>query len=247
MALIEKLNAIGDAIRSKTGDTKKFTLSDMPNEIKNIKPVLQTKNVTPSKWMTVVEPQDGYDGLERVIVDAIPEQYIVPSGTLVVTNNGEYDVTENEKAVVNVTQDHSVEDSIVRRTIKTYSNERITAVAGQAFWGCTSLREVRLPNVETILTNAFRACTSLTMVELGANARTISTNVFYGCTKLAALIIRSNSVCTLGSTNAFTSTPIEDGTGFAYVPSALVDQYKSASNWKTFSFRAIEDYPDICG
>ena len=36
MALIEKLNAIGDAIRAKTGGTEKLTLDQMPSEIKSI-------------------------------------------------------------------------------------------------------------------------------------------------------------------------------------------------------------------
>ena len=36
MALIEKLNAIGDAIRAKTGGTEKLTLDQMPTEIASI-------------------------------------------------------------------------------------------------------------------------------------------------------------------------------------------------------------------
>jgi hypothetical protein len=36
MALIEKLNAIGDAIRAKTGKTEKLTLDQMPTEIQGI-------------------------------------------------------------------------------------------------------------------------------------------------------------------------------------------------------------------
>lgn len=247
MALIEKLNAIGDAIRSKTGGTEKLTLGEMPNEIRNIvsseEPVVQPLEVSKNG---VYDVPSGVDGYSPVSVNVpIPDGYIQPSGTLAITNNGEYDVTEKEKAVVNVPTDYSVEDSIVRRTVKTYTNDRIASVAGQAFWGCTSLKDVYLPNIETISTNAFRACTALVKVDLGANARTINTNVFYGCTKLTALIIRSGAVCTLGGTNALTDTPIEDGTGFVYVPSALIEQYKSASNWKNFNFRAIEDYPDI--
>jgi hypothetical protein len=40
---------------------------------------------------------------------------------------------------------------------------------------------------------------------------------------------------------------IEDGTGYIYVPSALVETYKTASNWVTYAaqIRAIEDYPEI--
>ena len=57
------------------------------------------------------------------------------------------------------------------------------------------------------------------------------------------MIIRSDTVCTLNSTNAFTGTP------YIYVPSALVNSYKTATNWSSYAaqIRAIEDYPEICG
>lgn len=39
-------------------------------------------------------------------------------------------------------------------------------------------------------------------------------------------------------------TPIANGTGYIYVPSALIEQYKVAENWSTYAsqFRALEDY-----
>ena len=38
--------------------------------------------------------------------------------------------------------------------------------------------------------------------------------------------------------------PIGQGTGYIYVPSALVNTYKSANYWSTYAnqIRAIEDY-----
>jgi hypothetical protein len=47
----------------------------------------------------------------------------------------------------------------------------------------------------------------------------------------------------------FLNTPIESGTGYIYVPSVLIDYYRADTNWATFEsqFRAIEDYPKICG
>lgn len=72
---------------------------------------------------------------------------------------------------------------------------------------------------------------------------------FYQCSALSAVIIRSPAVCTLSDSNAFKSTPIASGTGYIYVPAALVDSYKAATNWSVYAdqIRAIEDYPDICG
>ena len=72
---------------------------------------------------------------------------------------------------------------------------------------------------------------------------------FYLCSALTAVIIRSPAVCTMSDSNAFQSTPIASGTGYIYVPAALVDSYKAATNWSVYAdqIRSIEDYPDICG
>ena len=62
-----------------------------------------------------------------------------------------------------------------------------------------------------------------------------------------ALILRSNTLCTLANKNAFTSTRIAGGAGYIYVPSALLEEYKAATNWSNYAnqFRAIEDYPNL--
>lgn len=90
-----------------------------------------------------------------------------------------------------------------------------------------------------------RAVTSLDL----STVTTIGSYAFNGCSALATLILRSDTVCTLTATNAFASTPIASGTGYVYVPAALVDEYKAATNWSTYAdqIRAIEDYPEITG
>lgn len=66
----------------------------------NVQPTLQTKEVTPTKQTQTVTADTGYDGLESVEVEPIPSEYIVPTGTLNITQNGVQDVTD--KAAVNV-------------------------------------------------------------------------------------------------------------------------------------------------
>ena len=72
---------------------------------------------------------------------------------------------------------------------------------------------------------------------------------FYQCSALKVVIIRSPAVCTMSTSNAFQLTPIASGTGYIYVPAALVDSYKAATNWSVYAdqIRTIEAYPDICG
>lgn len=51
-------------------------------------PTLQTKTATPTTSSQEIEPDSGYDGLSKVTVGAIPSQYIIPTGTKPITENG---------------------------------------------------------------------------------------------------------------------------------------------------------------
>ena len=85
------------------------------------------------------------------------------------------------------------------------------------------------------------------MVDL-ATATKIDTLAFYFCGALESLILRSNTVATLSNKGAFTGTKIANGTGYIYVPKALLSDddatkdYRRATNWSTYAsqFRAIE-------
>ena len=63
---------------------------------------MQTKTVTPTTSQQTVTPDSGYDGLSSVTVNAIPSEYIIPSGSQTKTENGTYDVTALAQLVVNV-------------------------------------------------------------------------------------------------------------------------------------------------
>lgn len=61
----------------------------------------QTKTITPSKESQSVKADNGYK-LGIVNIDAIPSQYIEPSGTLLIQENGTFDVTNYANAEVDV-------------------------------------------------------------------------------------------------------------------------------------------------
>ena len=95
---------------------------------------------------------------------------------------------------------------------------------------------------------SFYNCTKLEKIDFDVLGEMKDAD-FYRCSALTAVIIRSPAVCAMSDSNAFKSTPIKSGTGYIYVPAALVDSYKAATNWSVYAdqIRAIEDYPDICG
>ena len=70
MALINKLNDIGDAIRAKTGKEDKLTLEQMVSEIGSITggadPVIEPLVVTENGTYT---PEEGVDGFSPVTVN----------------------------------------------------------------------------------------------------------------------------------------------------------------------------------
>lgn len=142
-----------------------------------------------------------------------------------------------------------VTHQLVQRTISgAYENDRVDTIGVGAFHTANKLTSVSFPAVTTISQEAFVSCDVLASADFPV-AATIGIKAFNNCKKLLALILRADTVCTLSNANAFTSSAVASGTGYIYVPSALVDSYKAASNWSTYAaqIRAIEDYPDICG
>lgn len=65
-------------------------------------PTLQAKTITPTKSQQTVKPDSNYDGLSQVTVNAIPDNYIIPSGSQNITANGTYDISGKVSVVVNV-------------------------------------------------------------------------------------------------------------------------------------------------
>ena len=117
-------------------------------------------------------------------------------------------------------------DQIIMRTVTQYKESRIAKVGTAAFVGCAALTIVDVPNV-----------TSIEQLSLSS------------CAALEALILGSDTVVALLHANALYGSGIANGTGYIYVPSALADRYKSATNWSTLALqiRAIEDYPESTG
>ena len=152
----------------------------------------------------------------------------------------------------------------------------VTSIRSDSFTGCTSLETISLPEVR-YLDGTFRNCTALKNVDLpslrdlrkqyafekctslGKIDLPMCTHIgvgtsyaccaFRACSSLSVAILRSTTMCELDDTSVFSDTPISKGTGYIYVPKALIESYQAHEKWSTYAsqFRAIEDYPEICG
>lgn len=62
----------------------------------------ETKIVLPTKENQTILPSEGKNGLTSVFVEKIPDEYIIPSGEINISQNGTYDVTNKASANVNI-------------------------------------------------------------------------------------------------------------------------------------------------
>jgi surface protein len=140
-------------------------------------PILQEKEVVPNEETQNVIPDDGYNGLSRVIVEPIPSDYINPTGTLSIDENGAYEVKKYANVVVDVQSSGGTEETYfatlnktgtssspgVWQTIMDVPSNTTITVGQYQFSGCKALVKVPKLNYEN-LTNCqymFKGCSAM--------------------------------------------------------------------------------------
>ena len=77
--------------------------------------------------------------------------------------------------------------------------DSITSIGGGAFYGCSSLTTITLPNsITSIYNQAFEGCSSLTTITLPNSVTSISSDAFSGCSSLTSITL-PNSITSIGS------------------------------------------------
>lgn len=104
-------------------------------------------------------------------------------------------------------------------------------------------------DVTVIGKEAFYGNKDLTKIDLLENVSTIGESAFASCSALTALILRRQSAIVSAGETVLGTISSSGVSWYIYVPSALLATYQANENWSTYAaqFRAIEDYPDICG
>lgn len=111
-------------------------------------------------------------------------------------------------------------------------------------YGCTSLIKATFDSVVLQDYRQFYGCTALKIVDFGETSAIANYDLFDASANLEAIVIRNSTLCTLAGTKPFNWLKNNVSGWKIYVPDALVDSYKVASQWSTFAdyFAPLSDY-----
>lgn len=111
--------------------------------------------------------------------------------------------------------------------------DMVTTIGEAAFTLCQGLVSVKIPdNVVSLGKEAFEYCHDIKTLVLGSSLADIGDNAFHNCYKLKEITVKATTPPTCGTKGVFTG--VNKDVCELIVPSASVDLYKAAFEWKDF-------------
>ena len=237
MALTDKLTDIADAIREVGGTTAKLTPAEMPDAIEKLGEGEAIEKAKRDAMRSIVDGSFAGVYSDEELTEIKTGAFArckqltgldLPNATVFGTSFA--------------SECTSLTDVYLPKLAKAYDSS-----PQSEFSSCTALERLRLPKLTVMGWHMVYNCSSLRHVDQGEAGILLD---YSTCPQLETLVLRRTyGVVNMQVTsNIHSSCPIANGTGYIYVPRALVEKYKVATNWSVYAdqIRAIEDYPDIC-
>jgi hypothetical protein len=113
----------------------------------------------------------------------------------------------------------------------------ITSVGTNLLYANYSINKVYISTSLTgIMTTDFYRCYSLCSLVVPASVTSIATKAFQDCYGMKEYHFKSTTPPTLANSDAFTNMQSDC---VIYVPSAKLNDYKTASNWNTYASQMV--------
>lgn len=226
----EKITAIANAIRAKTGNPSTMLLDDMPTQIASIEGGGGDGELSVNAYFEGVLEEVDCDVAKIVNPYAFYENQGIKRVRFAnATSVGAYNFQSCENVV-------SVD----------FPNA--TGEIGSGFCnGCKKLNRVNIPQVTKLGNYAFQSCSEIEKIDLPA-VQSFGNYCLRYTNGLKALILRYQGGVVAKGSSILSGSGLQSN-GYIYVPKALLEDYKNGTNWSSFAdrFRAIEDYPAITG
>ena len=197
-------------------------------------PTLEDLTVTPTKQQQVFTHEDS-DGYDNVTVAAIPSNYIEPTGTLQITENGTHDVTNYANVNANITAQamyspryisfYNYKGTELDEEISFLNTSNMTGMLNM-FNGCSNLTALNLLNFNTSnvtdMSYMFHNCSKLTTLDLSSFDTSKVTNMSY--------MFRMSGITTLNVSSFDTSNVTNMKYMFSYAEVPNLDLSNFVSN-----------------